>query len=106
MVELRKRLCVTGVAIDIFVWLVIILLLFVLDNARVAQLAERSIRNAEVVGSIPTEGCGVMPRIQAFAALVDFSWWLAIIDKCEPSFTGIWAEQRIFVRSNPPNIEQ
>ena len=26
------------------------------DNARVAQLAERSIRNAEVVGSTPTEG--------------------------------------------------
>ena len=27
-----------------------------LTLARVAQLAERSIRNAEVVGSIPTEG--------------------------------------------------
>ena len=26
------------------------------DNARVAQLAERSIRNAEVVGSTPSEG--------------------------------------------------
>ena len=29
---------------------------YIVVIARVAQLAERSIRNAEVVGSIPTEG--------------------------------------------------
>ena len=46
-------------AIDIFGVSVTIFSFDPFANARVAQLAERSIRNAEVVGSIPTEGYGV-----------------------------------------------
>ena len=48
-----------NVTIDIFGRAVIIFECYIFCNARVAQLAERSIRNAEVVGSIPTEGFDV-----------------------------------------------
>ena len=47
--------------LDIFIVSVTLHHRYSLDEARVAQLAERSIRNAEVGGSTPPEGFGLKP---------------------------------------------